>query len=167
MLITPEYIDPPKNGGKGPWSVKYNNVYYRAWPDMAQQMTVGQTYECVVATEEYNGKPQHNIKSVNVAAGGQAGVPTQEPPPTAKRSVDPTPANIFIQGMMQQAIASGVHDPSAVYWWAVQNYPNFRDRKPCTLFPGVDAGAGGGGGPSSPQELETDVKPPLDDQIPF
>jgi len=87
-------------------------------------------------------------------AKGNGGAPSQpEPPPPvptptppqpapqpAPKELNQTPANIFLQGMLQQAIASGVHDPVAVWDWARENYPNFRDRNDMSPFPRGKAG---------------------------
>ena len=50
--------------------------------------------------------------------------------------VDPVPANIWIQGITQQAVANGNYNIAQVYQWAVDNYSNFTTRKPVTPFPG-------------------------------
>jgi hypothetical protein len=97
-------------------------------------------------------------------AAPKAAPAQQSPKQPAK---DATPANIFLQGMLQQAIASGVHDPVAVWGWALANYPNFRDRKPMTAFPGNEPTLA----PHVPATGAPQVPEPtgetLDDSIPF
>jgi len=105
----------------------------------------GMTYPNLELNSDNFGNRWLNWAKGNGGAPSQPEPPPPVPTPTPPQPVpapsavkvpkDPTPANIWIQGITQQAVASGVHDPAAVYQWAVNNYENFRDRKPVTAFP--------------------------------
>lgn len=144
----------PANGVKGRKSYKItgeDGTTYFAGDVVGQDLKVGYTYDNLeVNQDKYKNnwlnfadmgtKPQQTPSPASSRKPDNSGAhpaPQHTPPPQEPQIIEanPTPANIFLQGMLQQAIASGVHDPTSVWNWAVENYPNFRDRKPMTPFP--------------------------------
>jgi hypothetical protein len=140
-----------------------------AAPDLGATLVAGQEYGSMLTLNEGNFGNMFLNK-----ANGTASQPAQSAPqataqaaPNPASNVNQTPANIFIQGMTQQAIASGVHDPVAVYQWAVDNYPNFVARKPMSPFPGMEPALAphvpATGAPVVPEPTGE----PMNDPIPF
>jgi len=136
-----------------------------AAPDLGGTLVAGQEYGSTLTLNEGNFGNMFLNK-----ANGTAPQPAQSAPqataqaaPKPAPNVNQTPANIFIQGMTQQAIASGVHDPVAVYQWAVDNYPNFVARKPMSPFPGKWPVLA----PHVPAQAPQPTKEPPDSDIPF
>lgn len=66
--IKVQYVNQPKNP-KGPGSVKTaDGVYYKVWKDLLPKFPGPGTYEVEYDTEDYNGKPQHTVRSVIAAS---------------------------------------------------------------------------------------------------
>ena len=144
-------IEPPtfpdaEGGGRKSYRVTLadgSTVY--AGDGVGPKLTIGDTYDNLEINDGQFGNRWLNWTKGNGGAPSQPEPPPPVPSPTPPQPVpapsaskapkDQTPANIWIQGITQQAVASGVHDPAAVYQWAVNNYENFRDRKPVTAFP--------------------------------
>ena len=147
-------VEPPtfpdaEGGGRKSYRVTLGDgstVY--AGDGVGPKLNIGDTYDNLEINDGQFGNKWLNWTKNN---GGAPSQPEPPPPVTpsqpqpapqpvpapsaSKTPKDQTPANIWIQGITQQAVASGVHDPAAVYQWAVNNYENFRDRRPVTAFP--------------------------------
>ena len=140
---------PPSDESKGRKSYRVtlaDGKTYYAGDGVGPKLVEGHTYNNLEINDGQFGNRWLNWTKGNGGAPNQPEppppVPSPTPPPqpapapnAVKVPKDPTPANIWIQGITQQAVASGVHDPAAVYQWAVNNYENFRDRRPVTAFP--------------------------------
>ena len=141
-----------------------------ASPELGATLVAGQEYGDTLTLNEGNfGNMFLNRANGTAPQPAQSAPHTAQAAPKPASNVNQTPANIFIQGMTQQAIASGVHDPVAVYQWAVDNYPNFRDRKPMSPFP-VKGPALAPHVPAQPTGAPQVPEPtgePLEDEIPF
>jgi len=128
--ITVQYVNPPK--GKGPASVKdTSGIYWKVWttgksPIPLETFREGGTYSVAYKTEQYQGKDQHTIVSVE---NGQAEF-TPHPAPSAvtvkpnggpaltihakpASGYDDNPAKaerIFVEGALNRAIQNGKVD---------------------------------------------------------
>jgi hypothetical protein len=141
--ITVTNVAAPTGAGR-PWNVELTDGRkVAAFNGEHSLVQPGQSYNANLYSK-VNGQYTNWLFSkdhgITPANGGQA--PQQVPgaivPPAVHGTpkADPVPANIWIQGITQQAVANGNHDVAAAYQWAVDNYANFRDRKPVTPFPG-------------------------------
>jgi len=176
MQATIKFLDPPTYNEKTKkmgvmWGCKdTEDNRYLINQGFETQMSVGMTADFSVKPAPWNP----NTTIINGFENGGAGqaapaAPTGAAPVPSVAHNDKTPANIWIQGITQQAVNSGVHSPHEAFWWAVQNYTNFRDRKPMSPFPGTEQGSY-----APPMEKSADVPsepapppPSLDDHIPF
>lgn len=106
QTISVAYVNPPKNP-KGPGSIKdTEGRYWKLWTKDTplDQFAVGQSYDIVFETDQYQGKDQHTIKRATPRGGavapnnGNGQAPRQPTAPTdAERMFTCSLLNAFIQ----------------------------------------------------------------------